>query len=447
MTRPEVGVNYFMTGLDFVSTTFLSRYHLPGVRATVQSQLAALAAAGTLICRTPIWFASLTPATPPDWFISFPPSGQELNNIIQVGADVRATGMRWEVSFGWQGCADLGPAVVPCGLTEEQQYVRIEQTLDAVMGLFSSAFRPERVYLFIEVSMAFVRMPTFLTRMWPRFRTLCAPAGIIPSLYGHSAAPMVAVLAFMTAQGLVLPDRAEMSLYLTTAPPLPTQAQVTAEINVLRTAGIARIGIAETYYPVDPVERSAWGAAFAQVPAIEALMVWPSVPSPAYTAMPPYDLAPYGQPAGTVTTTGAPVAGQVAVFSGETALAGYTGLTYTPATNALTLGGGRVPLRKDPTLVYGPTISAPDVALGDWFLVNITDTAAHTLAAPVNGYDGAEIRLMFLTTVGAIATCVFNAAYRQAGYVKPGAGFYTAAPFRCRGGVWYQMSPWAVCAL
>jgi hypothetical protein len=442
-----VGVNYFMTGTDFLTTTFLSRYHLTEVRATVQTQLVEMAAVGTPIVRTPMWFASDGPADPPEWFIAFPPSGQQLVNIINVGADVLSTGMRWDISFGWEGCASLSGALT-CGLTEEQQYVRIEQTLDSVIGLFNTSFHPRRAYLYIEISLTPTRASAFLIRMWPRFRTLCIAAGIIPSIYGHSATPMADVITFMTANSLVLPDRAEMSLYLDVPPPLSPLTEVTDEIDILRTAGIERIAIAETFYPVDSAERASWGAKFVQIPALEEVLFWPGTSDPDYTSIPPFDLIPYGRPAGTVTTTGAMVAGQVALISGETTLTGDTGLLFDTATDVLMVGGRHVQTREDTNLTYGATISVPDVAVADWFVIPVTDASAHTLPAPTNGYAGAEIHLSFTNTSGgAIATCTFNAVYRHAGYVAPPNGSFASAAFKSNGSNWYQMSPWTTAVL
>jgi hypothetical protein len=249
-----------------------------------------------------MWFVGGGPSDPEAWYIGFPPFEQQQINLVDLGNDVVETGMRWEMSFGWLGCADLSPVTVPCGLTLEQQMTGIENTLDLVLGLFSSAgLHPFRAYLYMEVSLAPIRMETFLVRMWPRFRTLCQGINSIPSLYGHSAAPAVAVYEFMTSESLVLPDRAEMSLYLAgffdgAYAPLADLATVTAEINLLRTSGIDRIAIAETFYPIDAAERRSWGSKFIQVPALEQLMIWPGTADPRYTSIPPYDLSFYGRP-------------------------------------------------------------------------------------------------------------------------------------------------------
>jgi hypothetical protein len=95
------------------------------------------------------------------------------------------------------------------------------------------------------------------------------------------------------------------------------------------------------------------------------------------------------------------------------------------------------------TLTYGPTIGVPDAGAGNWFLVTVTNTAAHAFPAPINAASGRMITLtLFNGTAGAIATATFAATYRVSAYVAPGVGFMTSAQFLSNGADWYQVAPW-----
>jgi hypothetical protein len=93
-------------------------------------------------------------------------------------------------------------------------------------------------------------------------------------------------------------------------------------------------------------------------------------------------------------------------------------------------------------LTYGSTIQAPNTGAGDWFVINITNTAAHNLPAPVGAFAGAVMTLMLFATVSSIATCTFATEYRQTGYTPATINRYMSAIFRSDGTYWYQQTPW-----
>jgi hypothetical protein len=79
----KVGVDYHSTGADFSSTAFLTRYHLPGVRSTVQAQLQGMENRGATMMHTRLWMVTSPGGQDfgEAWRHHFPISAQEATNL------------------------------------------------------------------------------------------------------------------------------------------------------------------------------------------------------------------------------------------------------------------------------------------------------------------------------------------------------------------------------
>lgn len=176
----------------------------------------------------------------------------------------------------------------------------------------------------------------------------------------------------------------------------------------------------------------------------------------------------FGVPKGVwVHSTAAPVLNATNVIAGTGIRAiqndadGYitpSSATYVSPSYVYNGGNATFIAKHQNTIVTGvksnPTNAAgtftPDVAIGDWQLINLT-TSPMTIAAPLYSGNampaslvGQEIVLtVFNNSAGAAPTVNFNAVFHLAGTLTvTTTGQNTSAKFRWTGTAWYQITPW-----
>ena len=308
----EVGVNYHATGSDFLTSAFLTRYHLAGVRTTVRSQLQNMADRGASVIKHSIWM--VTGPGNPDygevWRSHFPISSQETANLrtfAQDVANIRALDgrrLKLDLTLMWLGVADFQRGSPSTGLGYEllpaaEFTSRTNQTVSSVVNAVKDVRRPDQrrvvdtIYFTGEVMVgAHLNEKWFLTTHYPSFHQLVRNAGMLPSVYFFALASEADVLKnsfvdaaypvlnshrsmywiyrsllFMKNSGLPLPQRIDFSFY-----PQRSSASYSTLVKrilddadaTLSTLGLARrYSAAETYYPISNTEREALGSAFA----------------------------------------------------------------------------------------------------------------------------------------------------------------------------------------
>ena len=308
----EVGVNYHATGADFLTTAFLTRYHLAGVRTTVRSQLQNMADRGASVIKHSIWMVT-SPGNPDYgevWRSHFPISSQETANLRAFAQDVANTRavdgrrLKLDLTLLWLGVADFQRGTPSTGLGYEKLPAaeftsRTNQTVASVVNAVKDVLRPDQrrvvdtIYFTGEVMAgAHLNEKWFLTTHYPGFHQLVRNAGMQPSLYffalaaeadalnngfvdpsypvlnGHRSMYWIyRSLLFMRNSGLPLPQRIDFSFY-----PQRSSASYSTLVQrilddadaTLPTLGLVRrYSAAETYYPVSNTEREALGDAFA----------------------------------------------------------------------------------------------------------------------------------------------------------------------------------------
>lgn len=308
----KVGVDYHATGADFLSTAFLSSYHLPGVRSSVQAQLQGMADRGATLIHTRLWMV-ISPGGPDfgeRWRLHFPLSSQEAANLTAYAQDVAATRaadghrLRLDLTLLWLGAADYQMGSPTTGLGYDNLSAatftsRVDQTVTTVLNAVKNVFRPDgrrvvdSVFLEGEVMIgAKANQGWFLTTHYPSFVSQVRAAGLNPSLYFLVAASEAEVLdngfvdstypvlsghrsmfwvyrslRFLRDNGLPLPQRVDFSCY-----PSRTASSYATLVRrifddadaTLPSLGLAsKYGVAETYYFSSSTERRALGSAFA----------------------------------------------------------------------------------------------------------------------------------------------------------------------------------------
>jgi hypothetical protein len=308
----EVGVNYHSTGSDFLQTSFLTRYHLSGVRDTVRSQLQDMANRGASVIKHSIWMVTSPGGADfgETWRSHFPLSSQEATNLRTFAQDVAAVRasdgrrLRLDLMLGWLGAADFTRGAPSTGLGWENLSAaeftsRVNQTIQSVVNAVSNVLRPDgrrvvdAIYLNGEVMIgAKANEDWFLTTHYPGFVQTVSNAGFQPSLYFLAAASEAEVLdngfvdstypvlnghrsmywiyrslRFLRDNGLPLPSRVDFSCY-----PGRSLASYSTLIQrifddadaTLPSLGLARrYGAVETFYLTSNSEREGLGDAFA----------------------------------------------------------------------------------------------------------------------------------------------------------------------------------------
>lgn len=311
------GVNYHSTGSDFSATTFVTRYHLPGVRTTVQQQLQGMANRGASTIHTHIWLVT-SPGGPDfgePWRAHFPLSTQEVTNLRTYAQDVAAIQagdghrLRLDLTLGWLGDADYQRGDPASGLgyanlSAAEFTQRANQTVASVLGAVADIVRPDGLRLVETLNLdgevmigAKANQEWFLRNHYPSFVQSTKDAGLTPSLYFLAGAKEADVfndgfidpdfpilngrpsmfwvyrsLRFLRNEGLPLPQRIDFSAYAeTSVAPIATVAQRLFDQAdaTLSSLGLAsRYGVAETFYPLSNTTREDLGDAFAAQRAV-----------------------------------------------------------------------------------------------------------------------------------------------------------------------------------
>jgi hypothetical protein len=308
----EVGVNYHSTDSDFFQTSFLTRYHLPGVRDTVRSQLQGMVDRGASVIKHSIWMVTSPGGADfgETWRSHFPLSSQEATNLRSFAQDVAAVRaadgrrLKLDLTLLWLGAADFTRGTPSTGLGWENLSAaeftsRVNQTIQTVANAVTNVLRPDGrhvvdvIYLNGEVMIgAKANEGWFLTTHYPGFVQTVRSAGFQPSLYFIAAASEAEVLdngfvdstypvlnghrsmywiyrslRFLRDNGLPLPPRVDFSCY-----PGRSLASYSTLIQrifddadaTLPSLGLARrYGAVETFYLTSNSEREALGDAFA----------------------------------------------------------------------------------------------------------------------------------------------------------------------------------------
>jgi len=300
---------HLLEGPLYESHQFIRRYHDPAIRAQVQARLAEFAAEGATRIQTRIWSIAPAAENTTTWG-SFPPSAQEIINLAQYAADVVATptpsGRRLElwVVLLWLHCSaytiSVGGTFGACGYTWAQLTGLVAQTYTAVATVPNIA----RVDLEGEVAItASPNQEQFLIDLWPGFRTTMLAAGIMPGVYyiaGQGETifdpwtdPLYRVLdghgsmfyvyrshKFFTDNGMVPPTRVDFSGYVAPLAPLVSHTVAEWQARVLADAvavfpGVG-VGLAETFYPLDPAHARSQAKAFGVLGQSVHVCTWPA---------------------------------------------------------------------------------------------------------------------------------------------------------------------------
>lgn len=306
-----VAVNYHSTGADFSATAFITRYHLPGVRTTVQQQLQGMADRGAAMMHTRIWMVTSPGGSDfgEPWRAHFPLSSQEVTNLRTYAQDVAAVRaadghrLRLDLTLLWLGDADyqMGSPATGLGFANLSSAVftqRVNQTVASVIGAVADIVRPDGLRLVETLSLdgevmigAKANQDWFLRTHYPNFVQSAKNAGLAPSLYFLAAGAQAEVLDngfvdstfpvlnghrsmfwvyrslhFLRNEGLALPQRIDFSCYpdRTTASYQTLVQRIFDDADAtLPSLGLAsRYGAAETFYPQSNSEREALGDAF-----------------------------------------------------------------------------------------------------------------------------------------------------------------------------------------
>jgi hypothetical protein len=326
----DVGVDFHATTSDFINSAFITQYHDPAVRRTVQTQLQGMADRGATLISTRIWFVTEPGGTNfgEAYRATFPMSDQEEANLHNYATDVaKITGsggnrLRLNICTLWLGAADytLGDPVNGLGYTPvsgTEFTSRVETTTDKVLHAISNVLRPDGipvvdiVYMEGEVMIgAKANQEWFLTTHYPRFIANVTAAGFRPAVYfiaavsqidqplvpgymdvdfpilnGHRTMFWIYRSAkFMVDNGLPLPARIDFSCYPDpNAGPMAdivTRTLDDADATLPSLGAPKLYGAAETYYFLDDNRRKSLGQAFAgealRNPRLQRVAFWTS---------------------------------------------------------------------------------------------------------------------------------------------------------------------------
>jgi hypothetical protein len=314
-----VGPGYHILGQLYEADQFIRKYHQAGVRATVQSQLATMAASGATAVRTRLWQTADEADNPlPSTWLCFPYSSQDLVNIRQYAADVRGAGMQLIYTMLWLSCAHYltgtpETTVGDCGYTWAQFLARAQVS---IAGLAQASRRyVTRVELDGEILLGNNNnTERFMTDLWPTFYATMRAAGITPSVYfivgqGESlhnpwTDPLYPILndhesmfwvyravKWMQDQGYVLPSRLDVSSYFYPVAYTPQQwaERILADFQAVLPA--YQMGIAEMFY--DATHAAAWVKAFQKRNWPVVITFWPeAVAAPGVSVLSPFTTLP-----------------------------------------------------------------------------------------------------------------------------------------------------------
>ncbi len=327
----DVGVDYHATGNDFVSSAFITQYHLPAVRQQVLAQLQGMADRGATVFSTRIWFVNEPGEVvgPQDaWRATFPMTDQEQANLHLYAQDVAkligsgGNRPRLEICMLWLGAADYTRGDLTSGLgwtplTPAVFTTRVEQTTDKLLDAVTNVLRPDGVpvvdiiYMEGEVMIgAKANQDWFLTTHYPRFVSRVSAAGFKPAvyfltatfLYDQPLAPgyvdanfpildghrtmywTYRSLKFMVDNGLPIPQRIDFSCYTDPTagymPDILARALDDADATLPSLGAPKSYGAAETYYFPDDGMRKTLGQAFAaeaaKNPRMQSVTFWTS---------------------------------------------------------------------------------------------------------------------------------------------------------------------------
>lgn len=314
----QVGVNYHSTTADFVNSSFIINYHLPAVRATVQSQLQTMANQGVNRLFTRLWMIRETAGQGFDesWRLAFPLAPQELANLQQYATDVANTSavgkprMRLDIAILWSnGAADynvrtattVGQANLPTAVFNTRAHAAYQSVIDAVKFVNISGTSTkvvETVYLEGELMCGEGRPNAnwFVNSFYASFVNYANAAGITPSVYFITNPPyeqagrdsvmrqlttdyyysnvsshismyyFYRCVRFLKDQNLHIPARLDASIYpgvMSDAGFIPLLDRVLDDADaVFAPLGVnTDYGIAETFYFGQSSRRSSLGAA------------------------------------------------------------------------------------------------------------------------------------------------------------------------------------------
>jgi hypothetical protein len=324
----EVGVDYHAYAADFLTTAFLSQYHLPTVRSTVLTELQGIADKGASFVTLDIWFGHEPNATTPGqyWQSTFPISDQEKANLHQYAEDVatiqsKVDGhrIRLNIALFWLGAAfyregNITSGFGPDRINASEFTARVEKTTDGILEAVSNIRRPDGVLIvhliYIDYEVMVGSKPNqdwFLATHYPRFISTVTAAGFIPTMYfwvsaheavilnstyidpeypalnGHQSMYWVyRSLNFLNSQKLPLPFRIDLSCYIdrntSTYANLVNHVFNDAEASLSVLGAPKLYGIAETYYFANATQRREYGQAFALEakanPRLDHLRFW-----------------------------------------------------------------------------------------------------------------------------------------------------------------------------
>jgi hypothetical protein len=342
----DTGPNYHATTDDFLDATFISRYHIDGVRSVVIGQLRTMADSGASVVKTTLWQVGVPTSS---WQLSFPLADQELSNIETYARDVAMTRRRdggylqLQLTLQWLGCADytLGSSdttVGYCAYPWQTFTAHARESISALVQRIAGITRPDgrqvvaKLYLDGEVMVgAKPNQDRFLLDLYPYFLNETTEARLDGSIYFAAVASEADILDngyvdnrypvldghkslywlyrsvdFLASHGLALPDRLDFSFYpdRQTAPYAQLVDRVLDDFQV----GFPgyRAAVVETYYFEDASRREelgqAFGAAYLARGLPEQVSFW-TTPYGGVTpdVGPPFDIAAFELkvPAGT----------------------------------------------------------------------------------------------------------------------------------------------------
>jgi hypothetical protein len=309
----KVGVAYHAYGPNFMDDSFITQYHVAGVRDTVRAQLQGMADAGATMTSFHLWFVhnpDLTDDVIEPWRCAFPMSDQEQANLHAYAQDVAAivgkngNRMRMDLGLFWLGHADYtqgspatGLGATPLGAAEFTR--RVELTTDKVLAAISDVYFPDgtrlvdTIYLEGEVMIgAKANQEWFMLTHYPRFVRVVQEAGFKPAVYflangsqslllqddfidyeypinyGHASMYwMYRSVKFLMDNHMFVPERMDISWYITDPDGADFDKLLKRLLDdadaVLPSLGVrGDYGIPETHYFFDPVQRHSFGQAF-----------------------------------------------------------------------------------------------------------------------------------------------------------------------------------------
>jgi len=303
----DVGANYHATTSDFEGSSFIKHYDQPAIRATVLTQLQGMADAGATRLKLNLWQV-LSPEESDNWKLGFPLSAADLFNIQTYAQDVAniqaQDGHRLTllVGLGWLWCAEYTVSIAPgtvgqCSYDWPEFVSRARQSAAGLLQTLAPIVRPdgvkvvETVYLDGELMIgAKANQEAFLTDVYGYFVQQAQALGVngtayfliasgatdevfdngftdgqYPAINGHKSLYWIyRTTEFMRLNGLPIPDRLDVSFYPHNMGSY-TYAQVIHRVwdDLQAVYPTHTVGVVETYYFPDQIQRRALGQAYA----------------------------------------------------------------------------------------------------------------------------------------------------------------------------------------